>query len=34
MTNKEMTYLLKNKKYAVITNTYLLNENKDPKLDY
>ena len=34
MTNKEMTYLLKNKIYAVFTNTYLLNENKDPKLDY
>lgn len=29
-----MTYLLKNKIYAVFTNTYLLNENKDPKLDY
>ncbi len=34
MTNKEMIYLLKNKIYAVFTNTYLLNENKDPKLDY
>ena len=34
MTNKEMTYLLKNKIYVVFTNTYLLNENKDPKLDY
>lgn len=34
MKNKEMTYLLKNKIYAVFTNTYLLNENKDPKLDY
>ena len=29
-----MTYLLKNKIYVVFTNTYLLNENKDPKLDY
>lgn len=29
-----MIYLLKNKIYAVFTNTYLLNENKDPKLDY
>ena len=34
MTNKEMIYLLKNKIYAVFTSTYLLNENKDPKLDY
>ena len=34
MTNKEMIYLLKNKIYAVFTNTYLLNEEKDPKLDY
>ena len=34
MTNKEMIYLLKNKIYVVFTNTYLLNENKDPKLDY
>ena len=29
-----MIYLLKNKIYAVFTNTYLLNEEKDPKLDY
>ena len=34
MTYKEMIYLLKNKIYGVFTNTYLLNENKDPKLDY
>lgn len=34
MTYKEMIYLLKNKIYGVFTNTYLLNENKDPHMNY
>ena len=34
MTYKEMLYLLKNKIYNTFTTTYLLNEIKDPNMDY